>query len=453
MSFSTIQLTYYLIALGLMLWMVWRYRQSSFLLLILLLAFNGPLSYFLPSGPQIMRVVTTVFATYLLLQYKVYKHWEPLRGLVISFIVLSVYFFYISLIEWQDGLLFTFGQYSKYYVPFACYLLFFVWFKKNSQSLEYINYFFKELIYIQILSGVLKAIMLNFSFWEGMVGTFGQQQGGGAGTSFPLVALAWVCVNTNMDIKGWKSWAFIAGVLLIGIMTGKRAVVILFPAFFVLFALYVARKKYPRMVMTVIILAPLLFYFGLRLTPTLNPENRVWGSFDIDYALNYSKDYSMGKTDPYGNREKGVGRVGATLLMIDWIKDVDNYDIHSWIGHGVERIYATNDFEHYYDKDYNFGINHRGSMTGIVMWYLAFGLIGLILFMLYYWFFFKIIRYSRLRLAISGMVMFDFILYNAQMIREPFVCVLLIFVMYYSQLKYTNKGMFVGINNLKLSLR
>lgn len=449
MVFTTVQLTYYLIALVLMLWMMWRYRQSLFLLLLLLLAFNGPLSYFLPSGPQIMRVVTTILATYLLLQYNVFKHWEQLKELVIVFVLLSIYFFYVSLIKWQAGLLFTFGQYSKYYVPFACYLLFAIWMRKSPQSLEYINAFFKELIYIQILSGVLKAIMLNMRFWEGMVGTFGQPQGGGAGTSFPLVALAWICVNTNMNIQGWKSWAFLAGLLLIGIMTGKRAVVVLFPLFFILFALYVARKKYPKMVMTVIILAPLLFYFGLRLTPTLNPEKKVWGSFDIEYALNYGKDYSMGETDQYGNREKGVGRVGATLLMWEWIKDVDNYDTHSWFGHGVERIYKSNDFEHYYDKDYNFGINHRGSMTGAVMWYLAFGLIGLILFMMYYWFFFKIVKYKRLRIALYGMVMFDFILYNAQMIREPFVCVLVIFVMYYSRLKYTNKGTFIGTSNLK----
>ncbi len=451
MVFATVQLTYYLIALVLMLWMMWRYRQSLFLLLLLLLAFNGPLSYFLPSGPQVMRVVTTVLATYLLVQYNVFKHWEQLKGLVILFGILSIYFLYVSLIKWQDGLLFTLGQYSKYYVPFTCYLLFAVWMEKSPQSLEYINVFFRELIYIQILSGVLlKAIMLNMHFWEGMVGTFGQPQGGGAGTSFPLVALAWVCVNTNMNIKGWKSWAFLAGLLLIGIMTGKRAVVVLFPLFFVIFALYVARKKYPKMVMTVIVLAPLLFYFGLRLTPTLNPEHKVWGSFDIEYALNYGKDYSMGETDQYGNREKGVGRVGATLLMWEWIKDVENYDTHSLFGHGVERIFKSNDFEHYYDKDYNFGINHRGSMTGVVMWYLAFGLIGLILFMLYYWFFFKIIRYLRLRFALYGMVMFDFILYNAQMIREPFICVLVIFVMYYSRLKYTNKGIFIGSNNLNL---
>ena len=97
MGFATVQLTYYLIALVLMLWMMWRYRQSLFLLLLLLLAFNGPLSYFLPSGPQIMRVVTTILATYLLLQYNVFKHWEQLKELVIVFVFLSIYFFYVSL--------------------------------------------------------------------------------------------------------------------------------------------------------------------------------------------------------------------------------------------------------------------------------------------------------------------------------------------------------------------
>ena len=205
--------------------------------------------------------------------------------------------------------------------------------------------------------------------------------------------------------------------------------------------------------MAVIIAAPFLFYLGLRLTPSLNPENKVWGSFDIDYALNYGKAYSMGEIDEDGNREKGIGRVGATLLMIDWIKDYNNYDVHSWFGHGAERIFTSNDYEDYYDKDYNFGINHRGSMTGAVMWYLGFGIVGLVLFMIYYLSLFRIIPYQRLRYVLYGMVMFDFIFYNAQMIREPFICVLIIFIMYYSRLRYTNKGMFIGSNNLIITLK
>lgn len=451
MRFGDIQLIYYISALIMMLWMMWQYRNSLFMILLLLLAFTGPLSYFIPSGPQLVRVVTTALATYLLFVYRVTKYWNNLKWIIVLFMLLSLYFLWNSLIFWQNDAIFVLSQYSKYYIPFACLLIFNVWIKKNPNSYEYLNKFFMNLLLIQVLFAILKTMLFGFSSYEGMVGTFGQPQGGGAGTSFPLVALALICMNTNMNIKGWKSWMLILGLLLIGIMTGKRAVVVLFPLFFVLFALFVARKKYPRMVMAVIVVAPLLFYFGLRLTPSLNPENKIWGSFDIDYALNYGKDYSMGEMDEDGNREKGVGRVGATLLMIDWIKDYNNYDVHSWFGHGAERIFTSNDYEDYYDKDYNFGINHRGSMTGIVMWYLAFGLIGLILFMLYYWFFFKIVKYLRLRLVLYGMVMFDFILYNAQMIREPFICVLLIFVIFYAQLKYTSKGVFASSTNSLVS--
>ena len=451
MRFGDIQLIYYISALIMMLWMMWQYRNSLFMILLLLLAFTGPLSYFIPSGPQLVRVVTTALATYLLFVYRVTKYWNNLKWIIVLFMLLSLYFLWNSLIFWQNDAIFVLSQYSKYYIPFACLLIFNVWIKKNPNSYEYLNKFFMNLLLIQVLFAILKTMLFGFSSYEGMVGTFGQPQGGGAGTSFPLVALALICMNTNMNIKGWKSWMLILGLLLIGIMTGKRAVVVLFPLFFVLFALFVARKKYPRMVMAVIVVAPLLFYFGLRLTPSLNPENKIWGSFDIDYALNYGKDYSMGEMDEDGNREKGVGRVGANLLMIDWIKDYNNYDVHSWFGHGAERIFTSNDYEDYYDKDYNFGINHRGSMTGIVMWYLAFGLIGLILFMLYYWFFFKIVKYLRLRLVLYGMVMFDFILYNAQMIREPFICVLLIFVIFYAQLKYTSKGVFASSTNSLVS--
>ena len=453
MRFDDIQLIYYLSAFVMMLWMIWKYHNSLFLILMVLLAFTGSISYFIPSGPQLVRVLTTALATYLLFVYRVTKYWKDLKWIIICFVLLSLYFLWNSVVFWQNDAIFVLSQYSKYYIPFVCLLIFNVWIKKNPQSYEYLNIFFMSLLVIQVIFAILKTIFFDFSSYEGMVGTFGQPQGGGAGTSFPLAALALICMNTNMNITGWKSWVFILGLLLIGITTGKRAVVVLFPLFFVLFALFVARKKYPRMVMAVIVVAPLLFYFGLRLTPSLNPENKIWGSFDIDYALNYGKDYSMGEIDEDGNREKGVGRVGATLLMIDWIKDYNNYDVHSWFGHGAERIFTSNDYEDYYDKDYNFGINHRGSMTGAVMWYLGFGIVGLVLFMIYYLSLFRIIPYQRLRYVLYGMVMFDFIFYNAQMIREPFICVLIIFIMYYSRLRYTNNGMFIGSNNLIITLK
>lgn len=83
-------------------------------------------------------------------------------------------------------------------------------------------------------------------------------------------------------------------------------------------------------------------------------------------------------------------------------------------------------------------------MTGIVTIYLSIGVIGLLLFMVYYWNFCIPVKYWRLRLALYSLVMFDFIFYNAQTVRSPVLALLLIFVMYYSQLQYTQSGEFVG---------
>ena len=444
MRFELAQTIYYIVALATLVFMMHRYRKNWFLVLILLLAFNGPICYFIPSGAQLLRVVTALLATGVLIQTHAFKYAMRLRIPVLLFCCLSLYFVWDALIYTGDGIFITLSQYSKYYIPFVCWMVLNVYLRKQPTFLYTMNIFMGELILIQVLSMVLKAVLLRFSWYEGMVGFFGTPQGGGAGTAFPLVALAWVCLNSNMEIRGWKQWALVVGLLFIGIMTGKRAVVVLFPLFFILFAILVAQKKYSRSVITAIVLAPLLFYVGIRMTPTLNPENKVWGSFDLDYALNYGSDYAMGKKDAKGKTELGTGRVGADLLMWERIKDTDAYTPQSWFGYGVKRIFSSNDFAHYYDRDYNFGINHRGSMTGFVMWYLAFGLIGLILFLLYYWFYFQPVKYWRLRLVLYGLVMFDFFFYNAQSIRDPFIATLVVFVLFFSQLQYSPSGKFIG---------
>lgn len=447
MSFPAILNIYYLFAIIAFAWMVWRYRGSAFLLLLLCVGFEGTLTYWIPGlTPQYMRVIYVLWTTYLMIKLKA---WNVIKGkmqvLLWTFVIFSAYFIWVCLYMNDDGFLMTFSQYSMYYVPFAAILVFGRYHYFNPAYTIYFNKFFGEFIFIQIITSVVKYMLFRFHFWEGMVGTFGAIGGGGAGTSFPLVALAWVLVNSNMDIRGWKSWLFVIGLLLIGIATGKRAVVVLFPAFFLLFAMFVARKRYGKGVMIALAMLPLLFYVGLRLTPSLNPEKKVWGSFDPEYALNYAQDYSMGKKSKYGegDRAEGDGRVGANMLLWKTITDYENYTQKTWTGYSLQRI-VVNDHAQYSNRQYYFGINSRGSLTGFAAMYLSVGLIGLILFLVYYWFYFIHAKYWRLRLTLYCLVMFDFIFYNAQTVRSPVLAMLLIFVMYYSQLQYTQSGEFVG---------
>lgn len=436
---------YYLVATILMLAVFWAYRQNMFAVLLILLAFSGTIAYWIPRGTQMMNIITVVLSTYLFVQNKVWQIFPHMRYLMLSFIVFSLYFVCDNLLLHNDSLLFVFSQYSKYYVPFVSLLLLIYCARKNVIYLRYLNKLIGAILLIQVFMSAYKFALFGGNFWEGMVGTFGARMGGGTGTSFPLVALCWVAINSNMDIRAWKSWLFIAGLLLLGIAAGKRAVILLFPILFMVLSMYVCKKKYSNRVWVIIAAAPLLFYIGVRLTPSFNPEKKVWGSFDLEYVINYTENYSMGDVKKNEEREHYTGRVGSALAFWNVLKNGEDYTSKTLLGEGVERAYSTiGDRESYdqYGRDY--GLSHRGDITGVLMLYIAIGLVGVVLFVIYYCFLFRLIRYKRLRFVLFALVMFDFVFYNSMTIRDPFVSTLMMFVIVYSLVQYSPKGRYAG---------
>lgn len=442
-------IAYYLVATILMLIVLWNYRRNLFAILIILIAFSGTIAYWIPRGMQMMNVVTVILSSYLFVRNQVWKYFQYFRYLIIFFIIFSLYFVFNNLLVHHDSVFFVFSQYSKYLVPFICLLLFIHYARRNTIYLRYFNQLIGELLLIQVVISVYKFVLFGGHFWEGMVGTFGVLRGGGAGTSFPLVALCWVAINSNMDIRKWKSWLFIAGLLLLGIAAGKRAVILLFPILFVILSVFVCKKKYSNRVWIIIAVAPLLFYLGVRLTPTFNPEKKVWGSFDLEYMMNYTENYAMGEVEEGEEREDYTGRVGSALAFWEIFVDTDNYSVKTLLGEGVERAYTSAEDRKAYDKfGMDYGLNHRGDITGVLMLCIAIGVVGVLLFIVYYWFLFRLVRYKRLRWMLFALVMFDFIFYNSFSIREPFVSVLMMFVIVYSQIQYTSNGKYLMESHL-----
>lgn len=440
---------YYWVALMLMLVLLWSYHKNMFAILIVLMSFAGTVDFFIPRGTQLLNIVTLLLATYLFAQNQVWRIFPNIQHVILSFGVFSLYFILDNLLLHTDELLFVFSQYSKYCVPFMCLLLFIDYAIKDVRYVRYFNQLVGMVLLIQICVSVYKYILFKGHFWEGMVGTFGGVNGGGTGTSLPLVALCWVAINSNMDIRKWKSWLFVVGLLFIGIATGKRAVIILYPILFLVLSVFVCKKKYSNRVWVLIAAAPLIFYLGVRLTPTFNPENKVWGSFDLEYMLNYTEDYSMGKVEDDGKRESYTGRVGSAFLFWNILTDVDNYSTHTLLGTGVEKAYTSSkDRDAYNQYGKELGLNHRGDVTGVLMLYIAIGVVGVVLYVIYNWFLFRMIRYKRLRVVLFVMVMFDFIFYNSTMNRDPFISMLVMFTIVYSLVQYSSKGQYSKVNHL-----
>lgn len=91
-----------------------------------------------------------------------------------------------------------------------------------------------------------------------------------------------------------------------------------------------------------------------------------------------------GKKDVTGDREVGAGRIGAnTLLFQTFFYSGDNLSTFSrLIGLRIGHVFAPN-YEDYSNRDYYLGISTRGALTGFGMFLMAFGAVGLILFILY----------------------------------------------------------------------
>ena len=440
--------SYYIIATILMLIILWNYRKNLFAILIILMAFSGTIDYWIPRGVQMINVVTVFLSSYLIIQNQVWKEFRHFRYLMTSFVVFSLYFVFNSLLVHNDGVLFVLSQYSKYLVPFLCLLLFVHYARKDTIYLRYFNRLIGLLLLIQVWMSAYKFALFRGQYWEGMVGTFGALNGGGIGTSFPLVALCWVAINSNMDIRKWKSWLFIAGLLLLGIATGKRAIILLYPMLFLILSIYVCKKKYSFRMWIIIAVAPVLFYLGVRLTPSFNPEKKVWGSFDFEYVLKYTEDYSMGKVEEDEKRETYTGRVGSALTFWKIFANVNSYSMKTLLGEGLEHTYTSAQDRETYDKfGRDYGLNHRGDITGVLMLYIAIGVVGVILFVLYYWFLLRLVKYKRLRWVLLALVMFDFVFYNSTMNRDPFVSMLMMYIIVYSLIQYSPKGTYSMINH------
>ena len=422
-------LLYNLVLLVGFVWFCIRYRGKELPLFIIILFFGGMFSDL--GGKSVFeayKILTLLWAMSLVVRKKSFWLIKQYSTLILSFSVFCLYFIGTSLYINGDNFTLVFAQLSKYIIPF---LLLFVmmYYARSRKYSKILNKLFEHLIIAQIIFTIAKLFIIQHPY-EGLVGSITGVTGGGLGTTFPLLGLLWIALNTNMNLKRKDIWMII-GLLFIGFMTGKRAIWLLFPIFFLLLSIYVYRRNFGKKLIYVIVLFPAFVYLGLRLSPTLNPDNKIWGEFDMDYAWNYSVKYSTGKKSNEDNIENGIGRIGALTLVTDQLTNVDYFTKETLFGYGLKYIYAA-DLDNYMDSQYYFGINSRGSLTGVIMEYFAIGIFGVILHMIFLILIFHPIKNHRLRFVMCFLVLFDYIFYNSMIIREPGMMVLMFYLIIYS---------------------
>lgn len=432
-------------------YMLNRYKKNTVDIYFVLLFFPGLFDAMSSAILNVYKVGLLVFTLYVFVKENgVNRMLGSNYMYLFSIIVLSIaLFFSYQVAEYNTFTLF-FSQNSRYLEYFCIFYILKeqIYVKNRKQDLLKLFY---DLYFLQILLAIAKLIIFRRPT-EDTVGTF-IYRGGSYGTCSPLIGFIVLWLYTDGVFKT-KDWLYAIGLLLIGIVTAKRAVIMIFPIEVLAFMVFVKGIKITKTIWTAFLFIPLLFYVGVRFDPTLNPDRKRWGRFDLDYLLNYSEKYQFGneehlelvkEIDKIGKRvtisggkatQNYVlveGRSGATRAVIDrFFNGVDLTD-NDMFGYGYGLYHANmNDEYSYSNVDIPIKPTHKGSSSGLFQSYLAIGYYGAIALIFFFFIPFIYFKKWRMGMIIAVICAWEYFMYAGIIFRTPPFMTIIFFALHYT---------------------
>jgi hypothetical protein len=416
------------------LYLIYKNRKSSIKILIVLCFYSGLASFAGKVIENPYKIVLVLLSIYILLKYNALSGFNNReRFLLVIFILFSISFIYSAFIN-EGYFNLVFSQYGKYFTPICLlYILNRILIKAPFTFLRFKALFF-SLLTIQIFLSAVK--ILTIGLQESTVGSLAYI-GGGPATMVPVLGFILVWLDSKGDIKG-KDWAYVFLLVFIAFASNKRAIWFIMPIIILLFMYYVPRKVKVSYLLYAAPVIPLIFYVGVRLSPTLNKENRIGGSFDLNYVMDYSQNYYFGKTSGTTDVQLGTGRGGATYLLLRKFFYGQSLSFKDYWGSGLQEVYTTN-YEKFNEKKY--GVNSKGAVTGIFQSYISSGYVGVMLTILFIISILRLIEEPRIRYTISLLMFWDYLFYSGLILRTQALFILLFFIVLYSNHQIKNSSL------------
>ncbi|MFW5804752.1 MAG: hypothetical protein ACOCWG_05935, partial [bacterium] len=316
---------------------------------------------------------------------------------------------------------------SFYRITLLSYLVFIAFynFQFTEKKVWNFYFFFKRVLILQIIASLLKLFLIGFA--EKPVGTL-SMQGGAITTIFSLMIVAILFSYYFFHKRDKKVLWWLLLFLIIPIVNIKRAIWFMAPLIILLSYIYYNHYygKGVRSIMNklipVVLLMGIIFYFGVRLNRTLNPERKIWGSFDIEYVFNYAENYNY-----QDENEARTGLVHGRMAVFEYalFQSLTERELKNvFFGYGIEHFIGAGHRSDFFRS--TLGVGSRGSMSGLVQTMWAAGiLVAIALFAFYVQFLFKLRKmrkmsksmHHHLFICISIMftliIIFDYMIYTS----------------------------------------
>ena len=196
-------------------------------------------------------------------------------------------------------------------------------------------YFYRYLIIltaIQIPVIIVKFFILGVTE-SGAIGTLSINSGS-LSAIFPLVVIPFLLAAFFISNKR-KYLIFILLYIIFGLIGGKRALIAYLPLILLITLFFYSKQLNTQFSGRLIKLGAMLavfavigFYLAVRVIPALNPEEKVWGSFNIDHVIDHSLEYN---TATY---ELGFSRFDAPEVALIFLNQIEPLNLYLGLGPG-----------------------------------------------------------------------------------------------------------------------
>ncbi len=412
-----------------------RLRMTQAGLLIVLIFWSGLFAYMGSTVFSLYKIFIVVYAL-VLWGPKILKISTPFEKYVnISFALFTIIFWISYLL--QGGAIIT--MMSQYGYKYGLVFLMFHGLKDiqyNLRKRDYIKKLLLYILFIQVFLSVTKIFIFGFDH-EAHVGSMAFDAGGIA-VVIPIVALIfyWLIKNDRLEAK---DWLIISSFFIIAIASGKRAPIILYPVFIFLLVGSVRTLAKIQTAMLALPVLIIIFYLGVRLTPSFNPEEQVWGSFDLVHVKEYVIEYNFGTINPneiLAEDYRSSGRGGSLLLLFE-PQRLGFRNSHEFLfGRGLYHVVIAEEGRFLGGVEY--GIDHHGLIGAIVMDFYTLGLLGMlsVLFLAY-----TVIRssqYSYIKWILFAFFIWEYMFYGNLTLFDNASGIIIVFICFYSNTIHLN---------------
>ena len=313
------------------------------------------------------------------------------------------------------------------YVYFLMYLILsYLYFiiivnENNIRRLKKITWTIIMLYLIQIPAVIIKYFIIGQSE-KGGIGTV-SISGGSISTILSTFAIAYLfsLFYFKRDIK---YLILIVGFFLFGIIGEKRAIIFYIPItiFLVFFIDKIMTKQFTTIQSFKLFFIIVSFYLSVRLNPSLTPDNEMWGRFDLNYVINYSKEYNQSSK----RNLKEISRMEGLIYFSTYLYRQDL--ITFLFGEGAGELISTK-YGKYGSTPVNlmlenYGVRYGGRM-GFVWMYLQIGALGVFFYWLIIYKLFKFVgkNYKPNAIYLSFLVItiiyiLDFFTYSYEFFKQ-----------------------------------